>query len=681
MCHACISDRPDISKWLFEEVGVSVKSKRTKKKWGDSVHEVSDGLSPLSLACAGGHLDLAKWLYDRGAKEDIHLKDKYLAIPLFSVFSDSLSRWEMPQCYQNVAEWLLRVGGRNDIRSKNLAGQTLMHIVSCTPGGAPQMYPGVTKKNALLKWVYNAGGSEDLHSIDNTGMPPLHEACIGGDVSKVDLLLGYGFKEIHAENGQGQTALEMVCTSGDGNAYASVVAARRNIVETLIRRGAAEDKTKMQLIVANPKCEKTLQAYLLKRETAQARVAAEKAQQATKLAAKQAAAEAFAESRAQELLDEESQSKPGGSKSKPPKKTKKNKAKKTTNGNGAAAEEQGGMVHEWELLPSPSGSKKMPVERCGHCDMSAEALVVQCPRCATLRYCSCACMQAHWRQGHSTLCVAVLGLESATPLAEVSDVNCEAASTAAAAAAAARPRANEVMPLDAKLTELLESITCSVATDALSKGGVSTVDKLARQSKDELAALGMKRGTLLKIMRWQQADSRGTGQETSAVDSRKETEGEGEEGGDSNSPSSDSAGCDSTQQTTQDLQSLAAAPPAPADLCCPITKVLFVDPVVAADGETYERGAIERWIAGKREGVLAAQWELANGSDAEKEAQKVVDAGISSPLGHGRLDGTALYTNRLALSFVEKWRLESSKVEDASAVAAVATAASAQVGK
>jgi len=78
---------------------------------------------------------------------------------------------------------------------------------------------------------------------------------------------------------------------------------------------------------------------------------------------------------------------------------------------------------------------------------------------------------------------------------------------------------------------------------------------------------------------------------------------------------------------------------------------------------------------------LAAQWELANGSDAEKEAQKVVDAGISSPMGHGRLDGTALYTNRLALSFVEKWRLESSKVEDASAVAAVATAASAQVGK
>lgn len=38
----------------------------------------------------------------------------------------------------------------------------------------------------------------------------------------------------------------------------------------------------------------------------------------------------------------------------------------------------------------------------------------------------------------------------------------------------------------------------------------------------------------------------------------------------------------------------------PDDLVCPITQELMVDPVIAADGHTYERHAIERWLASKR---------------------------------------------------------------------------------
>ena len=41
-------------------------------------------------------------------------------------------------------------------------------------------------------------------------------------------------------------------------------------------------------------------------------------------------------------------------------------------------------------------------------------------------------------------------------------------------------------------------------------------------------------------------------------------------------------------------------PDAPQMLLCPITKELLVDPVVAADGHTYERSAIEKWLT-KRE--------------------------------------------------------------------------------
>ena len=37
------------------------------------------------------------------------------------------------------------------------------------------------------------------------------------------------------------------------------------------------------------------------------------------------------------------------------------------------------------------------------------------------------------------------------------------------------------------------------------------------------------------------------------------------------------------------------------DLCfCPITKALFVDPVVAADSHTYERAAIAEWLSKKK---------------------------------------------------------------------------------
>ncbi|PRW57847.1 ankyrin repeat [Chlorella sorokiniana] len=55
------------------------------------------------------------------------------------------------------------------------------------------------------------------------------------------------------------------------------------------------------------------------------------------------------------------------------------------------------------------------------------------------------------------------------------------------------------------------------------------------------------------------------------------------------------------------LAAMPAAPAAPAgaalddalrgELCCPITHEVMTDPVIAADGTTYERQAIETWIA------------------------------------------------------------------------------------
>ena len=43
---------------------------------------------------------------------------------------------------------------------------------------------------------------------------------------------------------------------------------------------------------------------------------------------------------------------------------------------------------------------------------------------------------------------------------------------------------------------------------------------------------------------------------------------------------------------------LPASPPEPPDeFVCPITTELMTDPVLATDGHTYERSAIERWFA------------------------------------------------------------------------------------
>ena len=56
---------------------------------------------------------------------------------------------------------------------------------------------------------------------------------------------------------------------------------------------------------------------------------------------------------------------------------------------------------------------------------------------------------------------------------------------------------------------------------------------------------------------------------------------------------------------TEDGSPSAAEAPAPkeeeppADFICPITTELMSDPVMAADGHSYERSAIERWLATK----------------------------------------------------------------------------------
>jgi hypothetical protein len=67
-----------------------------------------------------------------------------------------------------------------------------------------------------------------------------------------------------------------------------------------------------------------------------------------------------------------------------------------------------------------------------------------------------------------------------------------------------------------------------------------------------------------------------------------------------------------------------------AELLCPITQELFVDPVVAADGFTYERGALLAWFARCGDGIVA------------------------SPLTNAPLSSMAIVDNQMARSLAKK---------------------------
>ena len=67
----------------------------------------------------------------------------------------------------------------------------------------------------------------------------------------------------------------------------------------------------------------------------------------------------------------------------------------------------------------------------------------------------------------------------------------------------------------------------------------------------------------------------------------------------------------------------------PDEYVCPITQDVMIDPVIAADGHTYERAAIARWFeAGKR----------------------------TSPKTGGELESTALLPNHIVRRLVLEWR-------------------------
>lgn len=83
----------------------------------------------------------------------------------------------------------------------------------------------------------------------------------------------------------------------------------------------------------------------------------------------------------------------------------------------------------------------------------------------------------------------------------------------------------------------------------------------------------------------------------------------------------------------------------PTELICPITHVLMVqDPVLAADGMTYERSAIQMWFERQRSEVEVAQRELMVDPTSQR-ARSIVERGVLSPVTHTKMPSLSLISN------------------------------------
>ena len=78
----------------------------------------------------------------------------------------------------------------------------------------------------------------------------------------------------------------------------------------------------------------------------------------------------------------------------------------------------------------------------------------------------------------------------------------------------------------------------------------------------------------------------------------------------------------------------------------------------AGDGETYERSAIEEHFRVKQAAIDDAKKELEETHYESERALRILRTGITSPMGHGRLESTALVPARGMKRLADKWRAE-----------------------
>jgi hypothetical protein len=113
MVIACFQGHLQIAKWLFE-LGAA-DDIRTKN---------DDGATPMFFACHKGHLQVAKWLFDVGAADDIKTADDYSRHPLQIACDED---------HLHVSQWLILAGSANNPVTGHVDASTLSR-------GVPEKY-------------------------------------------------------------------------------------------------------------------------------------------------------------------------------------------------------------------------------------------------------------------------------------------------------------------------------------------------------------------------------------------------------------------------------------------------------------------------------------------------------------------------------------------------------------
>ena len=116
-----------------------------------------------------------------------------------------------------------------------------------------------------------------------------------------------------------------------------------------------------------------------------------------------------------------------------------------------------------------------------------------------------------------------------------------------------------------------------------------------------------------------------------------------------------------TKPVQQESKNVAMNPP--EELLCPISLVLMTnDPVVAADGITYERESIEDWFTKRKAKIREALGRMKQNPHSESD-QRVVDNGVCSPVHGTKIENLVLVPNISLRNMARAYKEEKKKEE------------------
>jgi hypothetical protein len=287
-----------------------------------------------------------------------------------------------------------------------------------------------------------------------------------------------------------------------------------------------------------------------------------------------------------------------------------------------------------------------------------------------VRYCDELCLNAHWSENHGRLCQPAL-------FALSPDAPPPSSSSSSSAPAAPAPSPPPTLPVEQPL----------IAGDAGSGGGTAEESSTSTHDAAVLAVLiaagvedahDVARGLhaeafdveTLRISSFDDVEEFGVVDEATmqrihdclpppAPPPSRELSEEVVNNTEHNAGAAATAAAATTAVAAAAADDDPDGPRPPSNLCCPITLLLFRDPVLCVgDGETYERSAIEEHIRVKRTMLAAAQEKLDATNGESNEARRALENGITSPMGHGTLESLVLVPVRAMRTVADDWREE-----------------------